>query len=96
MRAPQLLLPVSALILFGCASVPPIDAVAARPAPPAAIRFGVDTFAFPNESRSKNRGKPDLYANYCFVMVRAVTQFHRSTTPPSRSLTYLPLRRSRS
>ena len=57
--------------------MPPIDAVAARPAPPAVIRFGVDTFAFPNESRSKNRGKPDLYANYCFVMVRAVTQFHR-------------------
>ncbi len=26
----------------------------------------------------------------------AITQFHRSTTPPSRSLTYLPLRRSRS
>ena len=77
MRAVRLLLPLSALILFGCASVPPIDAVAARPAPPAAIRFGVDTFAFPNESRSKNRGKPDLYANYCFVMVRAVTQFHR-------------------
>jgi hypothetical protein len=38
---------------------------------------GVDTFAFPNESRSKNWGKPDLFANYCFVMVRAVTQFHR-------------------
>src|SRR5688500_12225463 len=77
MRAPRRLLLLSTVILFGCASVPPIDAVAARPAPPAAIRFAVDTFAFPNESRSKNRGKPDLYANYCFVMVRAVTQFHR-------------------
>lgn len=68
---------LAALALLGCASIPAIDAVATRPAPPAAIRFGVDTFAFPNESRSKNRGKPDLYANYCFVMVRAVTQFHR-------------------
>src|SRR4030095_6951632 len=77
MPTPRLLLLLSALIVLGCASVPPIDAVAARPAPPAAIRFGVGTFAFPNESRSKNRGKPDLYANYCFVMVRAVTQFHR-------------------
>ena len=72
MRAARRLLLLSALILFGCASVPPIDAVAARPAPPAAIRFGVDTFAFPNESRSKNWGKPNLYANYCFVMARAV------------------------
>jgi len=75
-RAPLPLL-LLALALVGCASVPSIDAAAARPAPPPAIRFGVDTFAFPNESRSKNRGKPDLFANYCFLMVRAVTQFHR-------------------
>src|SRR5712691_8625100 len=66
-----------ALVVSGCASVAPIDAALRRPAPPDLLRFGVDTFAFPNESRSKNRGKPDLYANYCFVMVRAVTQFQR-------------------
>ena len=66
-----------ALVVSGCASVAPIDAVVRRPASPDLVRFGVDTFAFPNESRSKNRGKPDLYANYCFVMVRAVTQFQR-------------------
>ena len=77
MSASSLWLLLSALLLFGCASVPGIDAAAGRPAPPAAIHFGVDTFAFPNESRTKNRAKPDLYANYCFVMVRAVTQFHR-------------------
>jgi hypothetical protein len=47
------------------------------PAPPSTFRFGVDTFSFANESRSKNPGKPDLYANWCFVMVRAVTQFQR-------------------
>ena len=50
--------------------------VAGPPRPPA-WRFGRDTFAFPNESLTKNRGKPDLYANYCFVMARAVTQFQR-------------------
>lgn len=61
----------------GCASVPTTDTALSRPAPPAAVRFGVDTFAFPNESRAKNPGKPDLYANYCFVMARAVTQFMR-------------------
>jgi len=68
---------VTALVLGGCVSVAPLDAVVREPAPPAVIRFGVDTFAFPNESRTKNEGKPDLYANYCFVVVRAVTQFHR-------------------
>jgi hypothetical protein len=65
------------LVLAGCVSAPPLDTVARVPAPPPVIRFGVDTFAFPNESRSKNRGKPDLYANWCFVMARAVIQFHR-------------------
>ena len=66
-----------ALVVSGCASVAPIDVAVRRPAPADLLRFGVDTFAFANESRSKNSGKPDLYANYCFVMVRAVTQFQR-------------------
>jgi hypothetical protein len=66
-----------ALLLSGCASVASLDAAIRQPVPPPLIRFGVDTFAFPNESRTKNQGKPDLYANYCFVMARAVTQFHR-------------------
>jgi hypothetical protein len=66
-----------AVAAAGCVSARPLDD-AVRVAPPApAIRFGVDTLAFPNESRTKNRGKPDLYANWCFVMARAVTQFHR-------------------
>lgn len=58
-------------------TAPPLD-VALRAAPPApAIRFGVDTFAFANENRTIYRGKPDLYPSWCFVMARAVTQFHR-------------------
>ena len=61
----------------GCVSAPALDTELRAPAPAPSIRFGFDTFAFPNESRSKNRNKPDLYANWCFVMVRAVTQFHR-------------------
>src|SRR5262249_28148007 len=68
---------ITALALGGCASAAPLHSVVRDPAPAPIIRFGVDTFAFPNESRTKNRGKPDLYANYCFVMARAVTQFHR-------------------
>jgi hypothetical protein len=58
-------------------SAPALD-IALRAAPPApAIRFGVDTFAFANEKRTIYRGKPDLYANWCFVMARAVAQFQR-------------------
>jgi hypothetical protein len=68
---------ITALALGGCASMASLDTVLPEPAAPPIIRFGVDTFAFPNESRTKNQGKPDLYANYCFVMARAVTQFHR-------------------
>ena len=66
-----------AAVVSGCASVAPMDVAVRAAAPPDLLRFGVDTFAFANESRSKNSGKPDLYANYCFVMARAVTQFHR-------------------
>src|SRR5262252_8161763 len=68
---------IAALALGGCASVPPLSAAVREPTPVPLLRFGVDTFAFPNESRTKNQGKPDLYANYCFVLARAVTQFHR-------------------
>jgi hypothetical protein len=65
------------LVLAGCASAPPIERDAPRPRSGAALRFGVDTFAFRNDIRWKNPGKTDMYANYCFVMARAVTQFYR-------------------
>src|SRR2546427_5619234 len=73
-RHPFLLL--LAVALTGCASAGNLESSMGRPAPAPVLRFGVDTFAFPNESRTKNAGKPDLYANYCFVMARAITQFH--------------------
>jgi hypothetical protein len=66
-----------AAVVSGCASVAPLDVAVRRPPPSEVLHFGVDTFAFANESRSKNSGKPDLYANYCFVMARAVIQFQR-------------------
>lgn len=65
------------LVFTGCATAPPIEQSAPRPRSGAALRFGVDTFAFRNDIRWKNPGKIDMYANYCFVMARAVTQFHR-------------------
>jgi hypothetical protein len=77
MTARPWLVIVLALALGGCASGVPLDAVLRQAPPVAGLRFGVDTFAFPNESRTKNHDKPDLYANYCFVMARGVTQFLR-------------------
>ncbi len=65
-----------ALAAAGCATGAAVELAAPRVTVPA-LRFGVDTFAFANESRSKNADKPDLYANYCFVMARAVSQFLR-------------------
>jgi hypothetical protein len=71
---------LSVMLLFvsaGCVRAPALD-VALRAAPPGpTLRFGVDTFAFANENRVKYHGKPDLYANWCFVMARAITQFQR-------------------
>lgn len=62
-------------ILTACSTAP------ARPAAPAAaalpyFALGEDTFAFPNEIRARNPDRPDLYANYCFVMARGVRQFY--------------------
>jgi hypothetical protein len=65
------------LLTAGCASATSLNSPLPAPPPEPAIRFGVDTFAFANESRSKNRGKPDLYANWCFVLTRGVAQFQR-------------------
>lgn len=55
------------------------------PVPPAAsapssvgapgFDFARDTFAFPNEIRARHPDTPGLYANYCFVLARAVRQF---------------------
>jgi hypothetical protein len=68
-----------ALILASawCVSAPQLDIALHAATPPPAIQLGVDTFAFPNENPTIYRGKPDLYRSWCFVMARAITQFHR-------------------
>jgi hypothetical protein len=48
-----------------------------RPSCGPVLGFGVDTFAFRNDSRIHHRGKPDIYCNRCFLMARAVVQFQR-------------------
>jgi hypothetical protein len=74
-------------------SAPALDIALRASVPAPAIRLGVDTFAFANENRTIYRGKADLYPNWCFVMARAITQFHRfarfdPTAPPVTSDEY--------
>jgi len=39
------------------------------------FRFEADTFAFANDVRAHDPDRPDLYANYCFVLARGIRQF---------------------
>jgi hypothetical protein len=75
--AAWLVLAALALAAGACASAPPASLDAWPPPARPALEFGADTFAFANDIRADNEGKPDLYANYCFVMVRAVVQFKK-------------------
>src|SRR5262245_6568603 len=66
-----------ALVTAACAHAPgqPTARPAATSVP--AFSFVDDTFAFANMIRARNPHTPDLYANYCFVLARAVRQFHQ-------------------
>src|ERR1700730_12798692 len=75
-RARHAFLLFLAITLTGCATAGHLETAVGGHAPIPVLHFGADTFAFRNESRPKNAGKPDLYANYCFVMARAIPQFH--------------------
>jgi hypothetical protein len=66
-----------ALLATACASVEPAPSAAGperRAAVPGFV-FAHDTFAFPNDIRARNPDRDDLYANYCFVLARALRQF---------------------
>ncbi len=58
-------------------ALPPAPATVSPPASLAApgFDFARDTFAFRNEIRARQPDTPDLYANYCFVLARAMRQF---------------------
>jgi hypothetical protein len=68
------------LVTAACAtgplwSPPPEGAADPRATAPE-FTFASDTFAFANLIRARHRGEDNLYANYCFVLARAVRQFH--------------------
>lgn len=75
--APVLVALIAIPFTAALASAVPLRVAIRRPSGGPALRFGVDTFAFRNDSRIHHRGKPDLYANWCFVIARAVVQFQR-------------------
>jgi hypothetical protein len=68
---------VLALVTAACASASarPVTRPAAASVP--AFSFASDTFSFPNMIRARDPHRPDLYANYCFVLARALRQFHQ-------------------
>lgn len=81
-RATTLLLLV--WLSAACSTVPARTAAPAALGPPR-FAVGVDTFAFPNEIRSRHPGEPGLYANYCFVLARGVRLFYEfARFEPSR------------
>ena len=62
----------------GTASIPRGVPLLGLDAPVAVSMFSFDkdTFAFPNMIRSRHPDdEPGLYANYCFVLARAIRQF---------------------
>jgi hypothetical protein len=74
------LLSLAVLAAAACASAPngnggPLLGLDAPVAVPD-FSFANDTFAFPNMIRSRHPDdEPGLYANYCFVLARAIRQF---------------------
>jgi hypothetical protein len=73
MRAAPVVLAL-AIVLTGCAGARIEPGFEVRNPP--TFAFETDTFAFANDIRWRSPGKVDLYANYCFVLARAVRQFH--------------------
>ena len=75
-RAVVLMLGVAAVSAACATGTPP----PARPLAEATVttpgfRFAADTFAFQNDVRAHDPDRPDLYANYCFVLARGLRQF---------------------
>jgi hypothetical protein len=65
---------IAGLLLAACASAPAPARVGAAPDE---FRFDRDTFAFANLVRAQRPGWNDGFANYCLLMARAASQFHR-------------------
>jgi hypothetical protein len=65
------------LVMTACASAPPSDPPFGldRRVQVPVFAFATHTFEFPNMIRARDPNRPDLYANYCFVLAHAARQF---------------------
>jgi hypothetical protein len=61
-------------LAMGCARGAALPVTAAGEVP--GFSPARDAFAFRNDIRALDPDRPDLYANYCFVLARSVRQFH--------------------
>ena len=66
-----------ALVTAACVHAPAQPAARPVAVSVPAFSFAHDTFEFANIIRERYPHVPDLYANYCFVLARAVRQFHQ-------------------
>lgn len=65
-----------ALLTAACATTPTVwSGEPPARADVSGFDFATDTFAFANLVRARHPGESHLYANYCFVMARALRQF---------------------
>ncbi len=79
----RILLPLGvALLTTACALGPltpaPLDGAGGEEVAAPAFSFAADTFAFPNEIRARHPDVDGLYANYCFVLAKAIRQFNQA------------------
>src|SRR5947207_15667019 len=65
------------LVTAACAHAPVRPAARPAAASVPAFSFADDTFAFANDIRARHPDAEDLYANYCFVLARALRQFNQ-------------------
>lgn len=71
----MVLLAAASVLTAGCATVRLERPSAESTAAASGFVFARDTFAFRNEIRARQPEAADLYANYCFVLAKAVRQF---------------------
>jgi hypothetical protein len=86
----KVLIVAGALLLAACATAPSLPSPGSphAAATVTGFSFSTDTFAFPNQIRARTPNAE--YANYCFVLARAVRQFYQFARfePHAPRLTY--------
>ena len=67
---------LTAACALGPLTARPLEGAAGTAVATPAFSFADDTFAFANDIRARHPDVDGLYANYCFVLARALRQFN--------------------